>query len=256
MNDVYEEFDFTVRSYECCANGKVSVANLCNYLQESASLNAEHLGFNKSNFNAAGLDLTWVLARMRLSFTTLPNWGDRVTVLTYPRNARRLTAQRDFILSVNGAEIGRATTEWMMIDMQTRRLAAIPDLVLAKGNDVRPPALGENAFSKLKWTPSEASTPAETAFSKPNPSEAKATIACRAAFSDIDLNGHVNNTRYIAWIFDALGKNPEGGFDFELAFKNEMRLGEEARVQIAGDYARILGDDGTERVLSRVTFCD
>ena len=37
MNDVYEEFDFTVRSYECCANGKVSVANLCNYLQESAS---------------------------------------------------------------------------------------------------------------------------------------------------------------------------------------------------------------------------
>ena len=35
---------FKVRSYECGADSRATLPTICNYLQEAASVNAEHLG--------------------------------------------------------------------------------------------------------------------------------------------------------------------------------------------------------------------
>lgn len=231
MADIFEEFKFKVRAYECAPDGMVTVANIANYLQESASVNAEHLGFNKSDFDAQGMNITWVMTRMRIKCDRRPRWNEEISVLTYPRNARRIIAHRDFVLD----GIGAATTEWMMIDMTTRRPVSIPDFVTAKGNDVRDPVLGTDPFSRFKFDQAP-----------------ECTLDISARPSDIDLNGHVNNARYIAWLFDAWGNEPEGAFDFELVFKNEMRLGEQGRIVVGGNVAAICGVDGSEKVLARI----
>ena len=51
--DTFGEYEFAVRSYECGKDGYASLATICNYLQEAASLNAETLKFSKSDFEAA-----------------------------------------------------------------------------------------------------------------------------------------------------------------------------------------------------------
>lgn len=232
MADIFEEFGFAVRSYECAPDGKLTVANLCNYLQEAASLNAEHLGFNKSNFDAQGMNVTWVMTRMRVKCSRRPVWGEQVKILTFPRNARRIIAHRDFLIE----GVGAATTEWMMIDMTTRRPVSIPESVTGKGNDVREPVLGAEPFAKFKWEGPEAGEGLQ--------------VAARA--SDIDLNGHVNNVRYITWLFDAYGAQPAGAFDFELVFKNEMRLGGSGTVQTHGGFARIADAENKEFCISHL----
>ena len=45
---------FRVRTYECGADGFATLPTICNYLQEAASVNAEDLGFSKSDFASAG----------------------------------------------------------------------------------------------------------------------------------------------------------------------------------------------------------
>ena len=110
--DTYGEYIFKVRSYECGKDGLVTLPSICNYLQEAASLNAEELGFSKSDFDAAGSDISWVLTKMRVKMNRYPKWEDEVKVMTFPRGGRKIVAWRDFILSdAIGETIGVATTD-------------------------------------------------------------------------------------------------------------------------------------------------
>lgn len=216
--DVGETFSWTVRSYECAPDGMVTIANICNYLQEAASINAEHLGFSKSNFDDDNLNVTWVMTRMRVKITRRAKWNEEVKVFTFPRPARRIVAWRDFILSdAEGNEIGRASTEWMMINMTTRRPVAIPEFVTERANTVREPVFAEPLGFKVL---------PETFLTTPT----VPTYSITAAPSDIDLNGHVNNVRYITWLLDALGRQPET-VDFEIAFKGEVMSGTSVSVE-------------------------
>lgn len=211
-----ETFCWTVRSYECAPDGKVTVANICNYLQEAASLNAEHLGFSKSNFEGLGQNLTWVMTRMRLELKRRPKWNDEVKVFTFPRPARRIVAWRDFILSdASGEEFARASTEWMMIDFATRRPVAIPAFVTERADAEAEPVFSEPLGFKVS---NEMFDDVERPY----------TIT--AAPSDIDLNGHVNNVRYITWLFDASGLTDDA-LTFELAFRGEVLSGTTVSVE-------------------------
>ena len=72
MGDVYGEYSWPVRSYECGPEGVATMASVCNWLQEAASLNAESLAFSKSDFAAAGENISWVLTRLKVRMTRFP----------------------------------------------------------------------------------------------------------------------------------------------------------------------------------------
>lgn len=212
---VGETFTWTVRSYECAPDGKITIANLCNYLQEAASVNAEHLGFSKTNFDEENLNVTWVMTRMRVKVTRRPNLNEAVKVFTFPRPARRIVAWRDFIIyGEDGEEVGRASTEWMMIDMTSRRPVAIPAFVTERANHELEPVFSEPLGFKL-----------------PPDTFKESVYSITAAPSDIDLNGHVNNVRYITWMFDALKEMPEK-VDMEIAFKGEVLVGTSVKIDV------------------------
>ena len=66
MGDVFGEYVWQVRSYECGPDGMATLPTICNYLQEAAGLNAEALAFSKSDFEAAGENISWVLTRLKV----------------------------------------------------------------------------------------------------------------------------------------------------------------------------------------------
>ncbi|MBR1870766.1 MAG: hypothetical protein IJ802_02960 [Kiritimatiellae bacterium] len=244
MADTHEIFKFTVRSYECAPDGCLTLANLCNYLQEAASVNAGHLGFSKTDFNAAGKDITWVLTRMHVKIATYPKWGDDAFVTTFPRIGRRITAYRDFIVhDANGGELARATTEWMVIDMASRRPLPIPDFVFASANDVREPVLGERMEPLPKLSPEN--------FSQ--------TFATRALKSDMDLNRHVNNVRYITWILESLPDDAPPVSEISLAFRSEALAGDEVTghtnaASPSETFVRLVSASGSEITTALVRF--
>jgi len=205
------EYDFQVRSYECGPDGAATLPTVCNYLQEAASLHAETLGFSRSSFAAQGANISWVLTRLRANMRRYPRWAERVTVETYPRGGRRITAHRDFVLRVGDEAVGEATSEWMIIDLGTRKVVPVPASVYGLANDERPPVLGEDAFSRLRWSCRE------------NAGE----MSFRARRGDIDLNGHVNNVHYVTWLVETLPSGVGAIREFEIAFKSETLAGDE-----------------------------
>ena len=243
--DTHGTYTWQVRTYECGPDGRMTLPAVCNYLQEAASLNAEELGFSKTDFAAAGANTTWVLTRLRVRMARLPKWGERVTVLTFPRLGRRITAFRDFALTdAAGAPLGVATSEWMTIDLASRRIVPIPEGVFAKANTERAPVLGEAAFAaKLRFP--EGAPAAELRF--------------RAQRSHIDLNGHVNNVHYVEWLLETVPPGAGVCTDFEIVFRSETLAGEEVRAEgVAvepGVYAhRLSAPDGRDHVLARTRW--
>lgn len=234
------EYSFQVRSYECGPDGFVTLANVCNYLQEAASLHAEQLQFSKSNFQAEGQDISWVLTRLRVTMTRLPRWEETITVMTFPRRGRRITANRDFVLRVGAEQVGVATSEWMVIDLSSRKVVAVPPRVFARADDEHPPVLGDAPFARLRW-------------------DCHGTAAAQtftARRGDIDLNGHVNNVHYVEWLLETVPPPAGGPVDFEIAFHSETLAGDVVRAESAevepGVWAaHVAAPDGREHAVGR-----
>ena len=242
MGDVYGEYSWAVRTYECGPDGMATMASVCNWLQEAASLNAESLAFSKSDFEAAGENISWVLTRLKVRIARFPKWEEKVSILTFPRGGRRIVAYRDFVLTgADGVELGRATSEWMLIDLASRKIVAIPDGVFAAANTVREPVFGEEPFAKLRWD-CKAESPDALAF--------------RARRGDIDLNGHVNNVHYVEWLMEGRPEAAGPCHEIDIVFKSETLAGEEVRVESVETepgvyFHRVYAPDGRDHVIAR-----
>lgn len=233
-------YAFKVRSYECGANGRLTLPSLCNYLQEAASVHAYELGFSKINFDAAGGHISWVLTRLVVRMARYPEWNDEVTVVTFPRGGRKIVAWRDFILrAADGTELGRASSEWMIIDLSTRRVVPIPADVFTCLDPALAPVLGPEPFTpRLKY---------------PGGDGARA-LTFTAQRSHIDLNGHVNNVHYIEWMLEPLADGAQPA-EMEIVFRSETLAGDEVKVETcAADGAtfhRVYAPDGRDHVIAR-----
>lgn len=237
-------YPFKVRSYECGPDGRATMPTVCNYFQEAASLNAELLGFSKSDLSSAGANISWVLTRMAVKMDRYPRWEDEVTVETFPRGGRKIVAWRDFTLrSAAGETLGRASSEWMLIDLATRKIAPVPEKVLACEDPANEPVLGLEPFTpRLRF-----------------PSDAAAREAGHPFFaqqSHIDLNGHVNNVHYVEWLLEPCATGCPS--ELEIVFRSETLAGDEVRVETASGngatYHRVFAPDGKDHVLARTAF--
>lgn len=152
-------------------------------MQEAAYHHAEHLGLG--HVFLAERNLAWVLARQRIAVDRLPQWGDTIHIRTWPSGRDRLFFYRDFeITGDEGQRILRASNAWSLIDVE-KRVRANPEIYLS----VELPE-SERVFD-----------------SRPVRLKGCACIEGQAmpvTYGDLDLNGHVNNVRYMEWVLDTL----------------------------------------------------
>lgn len=230
-------YGFKVRTYECGADGFATLPTICNFLQEAASINAESLGFSKSNFASAGENVSWVLTRLVVRMNRYPKWEEEVFVETFPRGGRKIVAWRDFeIFDASGARLGAASSEWMLIDLATRRIVAIPEAVFAAADPADAPVFGEMPFSKFKFPADESAAP----------------LSFRAQKSHIDLNGHVNNVHYIEWMLEPCANARP--LAMEIVFRSETLAGDDVMAECAKTedktYHRVYAPTGQDHVVA------
>ena len=237
MYDMKAKYGFKVRSYECGPDGVATLPTICNFLQEAASMNAETLGFSKTDFDSAGENISWVLTRLVVRMDRYPKWEDEISVETFPRGGRKIVAWRDFeIFDTAGARIGAASSEWMLIDLATRRIVAVPESVFAAADPADAPVLGEMPFTKFKFPASSGAQP----------------LAFRAQKSHIDLNGHVNNVHYIEWMLEPCADAHPS--EMEVVFRSETFAGDDVLVACAAEpertYHRVHAPSGQDHVIA------
>lgn len=192
----------TVTSYLVDSQRRLSLPGLLSLFQEMAWCHAERAGHGYAVMIERGHG--WVLARQEVRVSRWPDWNEVVELRTWLRPPRGLLVYRDFEVWSGVELLARGVGMWMAIDMATRQ-PVMPFLGWAEfhtGLDFQP----------VRIEPFESGPELSRVLVRP---------------SELDLNGHVNNVRYAAWILDVA--RPAGRY--EINFLAELGLGEQVAIE-------------------------
>ena len=164
--------------------GKLGLASLAGFMQESAWKHAHHLGVGFEQLEDS--EQVWVLIRMRMEIRQYPVWGEQLTLETWPAGIEGSLAIRNFrFTNSRNQEIGCASTSWLIIHSATRR-------------PQRPDQL-----RNLPVGHPEDGYPVAGASKIIIPGGGQECYTNTVRFRDLDAHGHVNNNRYLSWMLDA-----------------------------------------------------
>ena len=189
--------NFSIRSYEIGADKTASIETLMNHLQETALNHVRGAGLLGDGFGAtpemSRRNLIWVVAKMQVLVEHYPSWGDIVQVDTWVGKSGKNGMRRDWHVCDyrTGQTVMRATSIWVMMNKHTRRLSKIPEEVRSEIEPyfVEQPAILDEDSRKL-----------------PKLNDDTADYVKRGLtprWSDLDVNQHENNVKYIGWILES-----------------------------------------------------
>jgi len=154
----------------------------------------------------------WMLARIWYHLDRPLYLGDLVEVRTWHRGARGASSYRDFDLLVDGSPVGEAVSLWVLADQKTRRLGRGSAIQEFQGMDGGP-LCKARTLSKLVL-PEDMEPAGRRVF----------------RYSDLDINGHVNNVKYADFVCDTLELEKLGPGQFvsslQIGYQAECRAGE------------------------------
>lgn len=185
MMKTYEE-TFTLRTRDCDMNGKWMPSAILAAMQEVAGIHSQLLGCGRDELIRN--NTVWVLSRLELHMDRYPAAGEKITLTTFPTPTRICFFPRYFIMTDgHGEMIGKAGSLWLLLDFTTRRMLP-PGEVGKLIPDNRDLAVPMNLPATV------GSLQGEEFVSTYHP-----------VYTDLDVNGHVNNTRYADLLCNALG---------------------------------------------------
>lgn len=212
---------FRLQSHQVDFNSRLKPGALLQMMQEMAGGHAEQLGIGHKLLLEKGL--VWVLTRIEVQMARYPSFGEHLTIETFPMPNRRWFFPRYFVFRDEaGQQIGCASSMWVLLDVQQRRMCP-PEAAL--------PFIPDNSDLTAPMAP-----PAAVAIADGDP----VCLTRLPLYSDLDMNGHVNNTRYLDWCCDALGVDTLKAQElsrFALNFNQEILPGQETMSELrrAGD---------------------
>ncbi len=174
---IIESFDVDIR-------GRLKPHILFAYLLNSAWNHAKGTVYGYEELSAR--NLMWVLIKMQLIIKRMPRWGDRAIIETWGKRIEKLYALRDFaVSSSSGERMISATSSWMVLNKANGR-----------------PQRFHLKTDGFPWQPGREEM--ETNLQKVSELEIGKQLAhFRVQFSDIDVNRHVNSTKYLQWMMDS-----------------------------------------------------
>jgi len=179
-------------------------------MQDSAVNHIEALGHSLDRLkeNKHG----WFLSKMHIELDSLPEWKDRIKIVTWQPGVDKIYALRDFLLlDEENKEIGRASSFWVAVDMARKRL-------------VRPEVyLQDEVFCQRERAGLKA--PCKVA-SVSEPDHQKEFFVHE---NNLDLNGHTNSITYLKWIMKVLKELVDPQYricDLEINYNGQTFVGD------------------------------
>lgn len=176
---------FTAGGMECDYAGQLYPAALQSKLLDCAIAHAELMGCSRqATYGAIGG--YWMLIRLGVIVDTPPVYGQQYTVTTWPRGVSGPYFMRDYTVDCGGVTIAKASSAWLITNIEARKIIRARDY----------------PYGVVSMLPD---LPEQVPLTKLSPAGELVYLGCHTVvYSDIDINNHVNNTRYVAMICDAL----------------------------------------------------
>lgn len=215
MQKTYSE-SFIVRATECDRFRRMRLDALFISMQEVGERHAISLGAGYDAMMRRGL--FFVLSRIHVHVTRAPRCGEKVIHTTFPGVSNRFFCPRYHIFTLeDGTPLLSAGALWVMLDTVNRKIVS--------------PLAVNLGFPDTSDLPA----PIELPVRLPAMHMQDAELLTRApVYSEFDINGHVNNTKYIAWLCDSLGSEAlEGMYIGDLVAGYEKEIRGEAPLSLA-----------------------
>lgn len=203
---------FHIGSNDVDPHFELKISSLFRFLQEAATEHAEVIGVGKDVTFKKGM--FWVISRYSVSIFDIPKYLDDIVVKTYPGKALKFIYPRYFrIETLDGKLLAQASSTWALLEEKEHKIVT-------------------NPFPGFVF-PSE-HLDDEEKLPKRISEEGKELISNRKVlYSDLDLNRHLNNSKYIEYIIDIHNlsfydnhkiKHIDINFDHEIKDGDEVKL--------------------------------
>lgn len=203
---------------DCNKKGEIGIDKL---LRITSDLAVED--FNERNLSRDYLlekGFAILVSRVSFRFHNIPKENQKITVSTWEEKSEALQFIRQYEItdSETGEKLVTGLSSWLLVDpiarriMPTKKFNLRPEPTINKGHDC--------------MEPGKILSPENLEYIE------ERTIR----YSDLDSNGHTTNSRYAAFIMDALPENyaDKHFTDFRINYSKEVFLGH--KVQIFANY--------------------
>ncbi len=182
MDSLYRT-TFTVPPHEIDFSNRLKISALFNAIQTTAADHAEGLDLGYKALHPAGL--FWVLSWVRLEIERLTRDQVSITAETWPHRRYRIFSLRDFLFLDEQEQVyARARSAWLLINANSRRVTSLDNLPH--------PVHYLEERSALESMPDKIHTM----------SDGELLLEKEIRYSDLDLNQHTNNARYVEFMLD------------------------------------------------------
>ena len=207
MEPIYSQ-NFTISDVHVNCFGYLKTSMILYFAQEVAGIHFEQLSMDYDALAQRGLFRA--ITRHKVQVTRLPRHGETIRIETWPMPTTRVAYPRSMVAyDEAGNECFRAITLWVLMDIHNRAM-------------VLPGKSGIDVAGTLRG--SELSSPLGL------PAKALRNRRYRTvSFTDLDRNGHMNNTKYLDWIDDLLPASFHGTHtlkEFTVCYLNEALEGQ------------------------------
>lgn len=232
MKKTYSQ-EFRVASYQTDLSARMKPSAILEIMQEMAGAHAEMLDVGRSKL--LPMNLAWVLTRVEVRMERYPVSGELITVETFPMPNRRVFFPRYFIFrNAEGEQIGCAGSLWVVLDITTRKMGNPAEIaaMMPDNRDLTAPMGMPATVEEIEGDGVQANR--------------------LPVYTDLDVNGHVNNTRYLDWCCNALGIDIMRSSEirnFAVNYNQEILPGQEVRTVLHrnGDAFSFSGFEGDKR---------
>ena len=227
-----------ITSTDVDENLEVRLSNLFKILQEVGSNHAEKL--KVGHWELFKHNMIWVIIRMEVKIYRAPILDEVVTVVTHPGETKSFVYPRyHHIYDNKGNLIVSASSLWTILDKTTRKVVIKPTgLVPIKGESHK------DDIPLPEKIVGEANNLVDTR---------------KVKYTEIDLNGHLNNTSYIGYILDthdAPFYREHRISSINITYEKEIRDGQEVKMYSNNDFPEIIRGtvDGGNHFIAELTY--
>ena len=131
-------------------------------------------------------NLVWIITDYDIEVVRLPRFAEEITIETEALSYNRLFCYRRFtIYDEAGQDLIHMMVTFVLMDRDSRKVQAVePEIVAPYQSDFDKKLIRGPKYANL-----------EEPISKDY----------HVRFYDLDMNGHVNNSKYLDWIFEVMG---------------------------------------------------
>lgn len=211
MRNVWQK-EYALRAGDFDKFDRIKPSAVLDLFQDAAGQHAVEIGVGFDDMIAR--EYLWVLTRIKFEIITAPSRYQTVVIKTWPLAPNRLNYRREYCIEdADGNKLIIGSSEWVVIHSKERKLLSVPDLYNLDG-EYHNEVMFEGKLGKVRDFEAMC-----------------APYTINAGFSELDVNDHVNNTKYANYVLDAINPAKDDVLQsFQIDYRKEVMQGTQLNI--------------------------